>query len=151
MNKNTPIQANAARLTELMQNVAPPEKRNHVLQTTLPDGVHWFAGIGFHPATVNKPGVSPLLMNLFSPYIVDAMRMDEQTAYKANELVLTAAAGCCVVPYSAALAHSFKFPYKPEDNKPIPIHELPTVEPEAPPPPSKTIGYGGVQSTDPIV
>lgn len=97
--------------------VVPMDKRSHVIQTDLPDGKHWFCGIGFHPGTLNRPDVTPLVVNWTSPYFEDAMRFDKHTADDVNKIILLDS-GWQVVEYAKASAYAMQNPYDPTAFKP---------------------------------
>lgn len=66
-----------------------------VIEVELPDGYHWFVGVGNHPLAEQKGIILP--MNCFSPYPEDALIMDnEEKATQVNEKIIPDANGYVV-------------------------------------------------------
>lgn len=71
------------------------QKRQYVIETELPDGYHWFVGIGNHPLAEKKGKIVP--MNCWSPYPEEALRMDDAIkAIQVNDNILQDVKGIVV-------------------------------------------------------
>lgn len=101
--------------------------RNYVLQTRLVDTLNWFMGVGFHPDTLNREGVSPLVVNWISPYFDQALRLDYALALEINEKILTDAAGFKIKKYSEAAMAANKEPYIHEKIELVDVLQVPFV------------------------
>ena len=96
------------RFNTLMQSLEAMkvQDRNYVLQTTLPDGLHWYGGTQRHP---KLPAVNG---NLISPYFDDALTLDFTTAQIIREHILDEPDTFSIVLASEAVKAAKENPYQ---------------------------------------